>query len=328
MRLVAVSVRGRYRDYRIASEPVSRMIEAVGAVAAEVTMPPRRLRPRDEALRTARLCYDHLAGRLGVALANSLQATGHLVLTDEGGEVTPAGDRFLAGFGVDLPGARRARKSSAARASTGSERRSHLAGAVGAALSARLLTLGWVERLPDTRALAITDAGRHGLARTFRLDPSQIVRTGGLAHPLKNQPPPGGEPGGGGMGTERRRVGVAWGGIGVRRVGELAQSVDDDRRVPLAVGLRPAGRRPGRSRCRGGRSHARRGCRAGRRPRCRGSRRRRRRRRRRASGRLRTGPTCGSRRARSDDTGPSGCRSRCGRWRRSTRSGWSGRGCR
>ena len=179
MRLVTVSTRGRYRDYRIASEPVSRMIEAVGAVAAEVAPPPRRLKPRDEALRAARLCYDHLAGRLGVALTDSLQAAGNLILTDEGGEMTPAGDRFLTGFGVDLAGARRARRIFCRPCLDWTERRSHLAGAVGAALAARLLALGWVERLPDTRALTITDAGRGGFARTFGLDSSHPTGAAG-----------------------------------------------------------------------------------------------------------------------------------------------------
>jgi DNA-binding transcriptional ArsR family regulator len=177
MRLVAVSARGRYRDYRIASEPVCRMIEAVGAVAAEVTTPRRRLRSGDEALRAARLCYDHIAGRLGVALADALQDAGNLVLTDEGGEVTPAGDRFLAGFGVDLAGARRARRIFCRPCLDWTERRSHLAGAVGAALSARLLALGWVARMPDTRALTIAGSGREGLTRTFGLDLSHIAPT-------------------------------------------------------------------------------------------------------------------------------------------------------
>jgi DNA-binding transcriptional ArsR family regulator len=185
MRLVAVAARGRYRDYRIASESVCRMIEAVGAVATEVATPPRRLKPRDEALRAARLCYDHLAGRLGVALADSMQAAGNLVLTDEGGELTLAGERFLTGFGVDLAGARRTRRIFCRPCLDWTERRSHLAGAVGAALSARLLALGWVERLSDTRALAITTAGRDGFARTFGLDPPHL--DGWLA--LQREPP-------------------------------------------------------------------------------------------------------------------------------------------
>ena len=79
------------------------MLESINLVAT-IEVPPRH-RPRsaqDDALRFARTCYDHLAGRAGVAIADALVARGHVVLSDEGGEVTPAGERFLCSFGVDL----------------------------------------------------------------------------------------------------------------------------------------------------------------------------------------------------------------------------------
>src|SRR5262249_51616842 len=96
-RLVAVTKQGRYRYYRIASPLVARMLESIIAVAAiEV---PSRYQPRsirDDALRFARTCYDHLAGQVGVAITDALVANGHIVLTEDGGEVTDAGTRFLA----------------------------------------------------------------------------------------------------------------------------------------------------------------------------------------------------------------------------------------
>src|SRR5436853_1387704 len=102
-RLVAITKQGRYRYYRIASPMVARMLESIIAVAAiEV---PSRYQPRsarDEALRFARTCYDHLAGQLGVAIADALVVGGHIVLSDDGGEVTDAGRRFLCDFGADL----------------------------------------------------------------------------------------------------------------------------------------------------------------------------------------------------------------------------------
>ena len=102
-RLVAVTKQGRYRYYRIASPLVARMLESIIAVAAiEV---PSRYQPRsirDDALRFARTCYDHLAGQVGVAIADALVANGHIVLTEDGGEVTDAGARFLTEFGANL----------------------------------------------------------------------------------------------------------------------------------------------------------------------------------------------------------------------------------
>jgi DNA-binding transcriptional ArsR family regulator len=100
-RLLSVTQKRRNRYYRIASPLVAKMLESIKAVAALET--PARYQPRsaqDDALRLARTCYDHLAGRLGVAIADALVAKRYVVLSEEGGEVTPAGARFLAKFGA------------------------------------------------------------------------------------------------------------------------------------------------------------------------------------------------------------------------------------
>ena len=102
-RLIAVTQLGRYRYYRIASPLVAHMLESIIAVAA-IEVPPR-YQPRsmkDDALRFARTCYDHLAGQLGVALADALVVNGQIVFGEDGGEVTPAGMRLFTAFGLDL----------------------------------------------------------------------------------------------------------------------------------------------------------------------------------------------------------------------------------
>jgi hypothetical protein len=136
---------------------------------------PKRHSPSsrlDEAMRTARSCYDHVAGRLGVALADALIARGGIVLGGDGGEVTADGARFFAEFGADLAphGTRRALCRPCL---DWSERRWHLAGAAGAALFRRCLDLKWIERQRDTRALTITRAGTRGFAETFDVDLSE-----------------------------------------------------------------------------------------------------------------------------------------------------------
>jgi DNA-binding transcriptional ArsR family regulator len=168
-RLVAITKQGRYRYYRIASPLVARMLESIIAVAAiEV---PARHQPRsvrDEALRFARTCYDHVAGQLGVAIADALAAKGHIVLTEDGGEVTQAGLRFLTAFGADLsaPG----KRIFCRPCLDWSERRYHVAGLVGAAIWRRCLALGWLVRERDSRALRLTAAGKAGLLETFGVD--------------------------------------------------------------------------------------------------------------------------------------------------------------
>ena len=158
--LVRVDRRGRSAWHRLASPEVGRMIEAMMAI-----VPARSSRPAPEVLREARTCYDHLAGRLGVAIADALREKGHIELGEDGGAVTAPGARFFADFGLDLrPTGRRA---FCRPCLDWSERRPHLAGQVGAALAARCFELGWVRRIPGTRALAVPLIGREGLRRRF-----------------------------------------------------------------------------------------------------------------------------------------------------------------
>lgn len=172
--LIAVTPSGRHRYYRIGSEAVCRMIEAVGAVAAEATAPPVRLLRADRELRLARTCYDHIAGQVGVLIAEHLQETGGVILSDEGGEITPAGEAIFADLDIDLSELKQARRIFCRPCLDWTERRNHLAGAVGAALCTRLFELGWITRMRDTRALTIPAAGRAGLARLFRIDVDEL----------------------------------------------------------------------------------------------------------------------------------------------------------
>jgi len=174
-RLIEVTRQGRFRYYRIASPLVARMLESIVAVAA-IEVPPR-YQPRslrEDSLRFARTCYDHVAGQVGVAIADALVARGHVVLTDEGGEVTAAGRVFFAEFGADLD--RRGKRIFCKPCLDWSERRYHIAGLVGAEIFSRALALGWLKRERDTRALRLTTAGRSGLRDVFGADPADDGR--------------------------------------------------------------------------------------------------------------------------------------------------------
>jgi hypothetical protein len=122
---------------------------------------------RDEALRSARTCYDHLAGRLGVALAASLAARRHVLLDEDGGEVTEEGAQFFDEWELDLASAAGKRRRFCRPCVDWSERRAHLGGAVGAALAQRCFALGWIERVRNSRAVAITALGRDGFLASF-----------------------------------------------------------------------------------------------------------------------------------------------------------------
>lgn len=161
--LLTLEKQGRHHYYRLASPLVGQMVESIMAVAGPATRTPLAWRG-GEALRTARTCYDHLAGRLGVALADALCAQGHLALTADGGELSESGRALLRDFGAEPAAGRRAFCRSCL---DWSERRPHIAGRLGAALACRCFELGWVQRQRDTRAVAITAAGQEGFARQF-----------------------------------------------------------------------------------------------------------------------------------------------------------------
>jgi Bacterial regulatory protein, arsR family len=173
-RLVSVISSGRYRYFRLASPAVADVLEKLMVVA--VDGPPRH-RPKSrcgEELARARTCYDHFAGKLGVALADSLVGQGHIILSDDGGMVTPSGMEFLNLVGIDRehrPGSRRA---FCRPCLDWSERRWHIGGVVGAALATRCFEAGWTERRKDSRAVIVTTDGQQALEQLFglRLSPS------------------------------------------------------------------------------------------------------------------------------------------------------------
>lgn len=174
--LLAVERQGRHRYHRLASPAVARMMESIMAVASDAASARRPIvvGPRDAALRAARTCYDHLAGRLGVALADALVAGGHMELGSDAGLLTDSGMALLSDIGMDVEGlvARRGRRTGRLLCRPcldWSERRPHLAGAIGAALCAHCFAKGWIRRSEGTRAVAITPKGQLGFRQAFRV---------------------------------------------------------------------------------------------------------------------------------------------------------------
>jgi DNA-binding transcriptional ArsR family regulator len=169
--LLSVDRNGRQRQFRLASPAVAAMIEGIVAVALEKRPRYRPLSPQARALGEARICFDHLAGRLSVQLTDSLVSRHFIVLDDEAAEITTAGARFLTGFGVGLRAGRSTRRQACRLCLDWTERRPHLAGAVGVALTKRYFDLGWMERTKRSHAVIVTPSGRRGFQKTFGVDP-------------------------------------------------------------------------------------------------------------------------------------------------------------
>ena len=167
--LVSVTAAGRHRYYRLKSAKVAHLLEELTSFAIDG---PRRHRPKsrcDEAMARARTCYDHFAGKLGVALADRLAEQKHVLLGEEGGVVTDSGRAFLAELGVQLETRKGSRRAFCRPCLDWSERRWHIGGAVGAALTGRCFDLGWVERQSQGRAVTITPDGERAFEDLFAI---------------------------------------------------------------------------------------------------------------------------------------------------------------
>ncbi|MEV7924314.1 winged helix-turn-helix domain-containing protein [Kitasatospora sp. NPDC088779] len=165
--LLAEERQGRHRYVRLATPEVATLIEDLTAFAGQGDRPtPHGLREatRQSAEARARTCYDHLAGRLGVAVADALLARG--LLTDDAGlAVTGRGRAWLAAQAIELPerAGRRGGRPVVRSCLDWTERRSHLGGALGAALCRTALDRSWVERIGSGRALRVTPDGDRAL---------------------------------------------------------------------------------------------------------------------------------------------------------------------
>ena len=164
--LIVVQPAGRHRYYRLAGGDVGHALEALGAIATAAP-PARALSPERAALRAARACYDHLAGVVAIELADALERARVLhAIDDRQYRVTPAGARwFHDALAIDVAALAGARRPLARRCLDWTERRPHLAGALGAAILERFLERRWVARIRASRALRITPRGATAIAR-------------------------------------------------------------------------------------------------------------------------------------------------------------------
>lgn len=162
--LVTMARQGRHRYFRISRPEVAAMLEGMISVAG-VCGTSIATGPRDPAMRRARVCYDHLAGEAAVLLLDQLRTHGIVIGDDDALAMGTNAAPWAAGFGIDLDELRSERRSLCRPCLDWSERRSHLAGALGAAILERLITLRYARRDPGTRALSLSPNGLRFIAR-------------------------------------------------------------------------------------------------------------------------------------------------------------------
>src|SRR6202790_534065 len=166
-RLVAVESQGRHRYFRLDNQDVAQLLESLMGVAYRTGAVRLRASPREPALRKARVCYDHLAGELGVLVFDGLEQRRFLRTGGDELQLTSNGQRFFAGIGIDVE-ALRSRRSPLCRACrNGSVRRPHLAASLAAALLDRCFELGWARRAKRSRVVSDSPSGEQALRERF-----------------------------------------------------------------------------------------------------------------------------------------------------------------
>ena len=160
---IAVEKQGRHRYYRLADPRVGDVLEPLAQLIPDGLVVHRKPSKILSELRESRMCYDHLAGVLGVALADALRKEGFVTEDDQDFHTTEAGAAFFVGLGIDLGQLKEKRRHFARRCLDWSERRPHVGGTLGAALADKFIKNGWIERVTDTRKVILTNQGRSAL---------------------------------------------------------------------------------------------------------------------------------------------------------------------
>ena len=168
--LLAVESQGRHRYFRLADRDVARLLESLMGVAYRVGATRVRSSPREPALRKARVCYDHLAGEMGVLVLDSLERQCFLKRTETGPELTASGREFCASLDIDLDALAGERRAICRLCLDWSVRRHHLAGSLGSALLAKCFERDWAKRVKGTRIVRFTPAGERAFRSRFSME--------------------------------------------------------------------------------------------------------------------------------------------------------------
>jgi DNA-binding transcriptional ArsR family regulator len=161
--LLSVESQGRHRYFRIADAEIAQLLESLMGVAFGTGAVRVRSSPREPALRKARVCYDHLAGELGVLVYETLARRNAFTLDADGIALTQQGHDVISALGIDTARLPASRRPFCRTCLDWSERRHHLAGQLGTAMLERFQQLGWARRVPESRVLAFTPDGEAAL---------------------------------------------------------------------------------------------------------------------------------------------------------------------
>ena len=165
--LISARKQGRHKYFTIGSPNVAGLIEALMGLAAEKGHLRTRTGPRNNALKAARICYNHLAGEAGVQLYDSLVRRGYLYHDEVGLNLTSDGHHFMSEFGLNLDSIMAQRAPLCRECLDWSERRSHLAGNIGRKLLTHMREMGWLRVENGSRIITFSQSGNTAFLKSF-----------------------------------------------------------------------------------------------------------------------------------------------------------------
>lgn len=168
-RLIRLRKQGRHRYFSLSGDDVGSVLEALMGLAAKYGHTRARTGPKDPALRKARVCYNHLAGEMGVRLYDSLKMHRHIREKDDEVLLTDTGAGLVRAFGIDIDMLDHARRPMCLSCLDWSARRTHLAGSLGTAFLDRFYDLGWAKRVDGSRVVSFSPHGEKNFLKTFQL---------------------------------------------------------------------------------------------------------------------------------------------------------------
>ncbi len=173
--MLSVTAEGRHRFYRLASPEVKALIVALAKIAPVKRNWRSYRKSRDVTF--ARTCYDHMAGRVGVAITDAMRARQFIRPAGDDFLITAAGEQFFAALGIDLRDIKKSRRHLARQCLDWTERRPHLGGSLGAAVLECFLARGWIRCRKDVRAVEVTASGRRELRELLAVDVGALEET-------------------------------------------------------------------------------------------------------------------------------------------------------
>ena len=167
--LLCVEKQGRHKYYRFSNKEVAYALEGMANLVPKPKVSSNNKTENYSPIKFCRTCYDHLAGKIGVALSDSLLEQKIIVHTNNGFEISPSGKNWLTDFGINLEEAQKQKRIFLKPCLDWSERRNHIAGSFGALLLNKMLEQDWIRRTSNSRAIIITGKGEKELLKHFKI---------------------------------------------------------------------------------------------------------------------------------------------------------------